>query len=162
MWWDVTNVTFSLNDENMLSVFENEIRYWPSLRCFTFMIHHITLLPPFPGYIYFTLKNTGHLRNSIHEVRRNFERFIFLNHRYQITFFFMCCVYLTAGVLGPLCARVQYIPRNMHTVFALLCFVVVIHWLIFPYPPGLLRWHCVNLTIAPVPAKQPWWIWINT
>ena len=23
-----------------------------------------------------------------------------------------------------------YIPRNMHTVFALLCFVVVIHWLI--------------------------------
>ena len=50
----------------------------------------------------------------------------------------------------------------MHTVFALLCFVVVIHWLIFPYPPGLLHWHCGNLTIAPVPAKQPWWIWINT
>ena len=57
---------------------------------------------------------------------------------------------------------IQYIPRNMHTVFALLCFVVVKHWLIFPYPPGLLRWHCGNLTIAPVPAKQPWWIWINT
>ena len=56
---------------------------------------------------------------------------------------------------------VQYIPRNMHTVFALLCFVVVIHWLIFPYPSGLLHWHCGNLTIAPVPAKQPWWIWIN-
>ena len=32
----------------------------------------------------------------------------------------------------------------------------------FPYPPGLLHWHCGNLTIAPVPAKQPWWIWINT
>ena len=47
-------------------------------------------------------------------------------------------------------------------VFALLCFVVVIHWLIFPYPSGLLHWHCGNLTIAPVPAKQPWWIWINT
>ena len=31
---------------------------------------------------------------------------------------------------------IQYIPRNMHTVFALLCFVVVIHWLIFPYPSG--------------------------
>ena len=46
----------------------------------------------------------------------------------------------------------------MHTVFALLCFVVVIHWLIFPYPSGLLHWHCGNLTIAP---KQPWWIWIN-
>ena len=57
---------------------------------------------------------------------------------------------------------VQYIPRNMHTVFALLCFVVVIHWLIFPYPSGLLYWHCGNLTIAPMPAKQPWWIWINT
>ena len=56
----------------------------------------------------------------------------------------------------------QYIPRSMHTVFALLCFVVVIHWLIFPYPSGLLHWHCGNLTIAPVPAKQPWWIWINT
>ena len=56
----------------------------------------------------------------------------------------------------------QYIPRNMHTVLALLCFVVVIHWLIFPYPSGLLHWHCGNLTIAPVPAKQPWWKWINT
>ena len=58
--------------------------------------------------------------------------------------------------------NLQYIPRNMHTVFALLCFVVVIHWLIFPYPSGLLHWHCGNLTIAPVPAKQPWWIWIHT
>ena len=57
---------------------------------------------------------------------------------------------------------VQYIPRNMHTVTALQCFVVVIHWLIFPYPSGLLHWHCGNLTIAPVPAKQPRWIWINT
>ena len=42
------------------------------------------------------------------------------------------------------------------------CFVVVIHWLIFQYPSGLLHWHCGNLTIAPVPAKQPWWMWINT
>ena len=56
----------------------------------------------------------------------------------------------------------QYIPRNMHMVFALLCIIVVIHWLIFPYPSGLLHWHCGNLTIAPVPAKRPWWIWINT
>ena len=59
-------------------------------------------------------------------------------------------------------SELQYIPSNMHAVFALLCFVVVIHWLIFPYPSGLLHWHCGNLTIAPVPAKQPWWIWINT
>ena len=58
--------------------------------------------------------------------------------------------------------HIQYIQRNMHTVTALLCFVVVIHWLIFPYPSGLLHWHCGNLTIAPVPAKQPWWIWIDT
>ena len=57
---------------------------------------------------------------------------------------------------------IQYIPRNMHTVFALLCFVVVIHWHILSYPSGLLHWHCGNLPIAPVPAKQPWWTWINT
>ena len=68
----------------------------------------------------------------------------------------------TAKICSSLRQVIQYIPRNMHTVFALLCFVVVIHWLIFPYPSGLLHWHCGNLTIAPVPAKQPWWIWINT
>ena len=47
--------------------------------------------------------------------------------------------------------------------FAVLC-CGYIHWLIFPYPypSGLLHWHCGNLTIAPVPAKQTWWIWINT
>ena len=65
-------------------------------------------------------------------------------------------------IIYSMCTHIQYIPRNMHTVFALLCFVVVIHWLTFPYPSGLLHWHCGNLTIAPVPAKQPWWIWINT
>ena len=70
-------------------------------------------------------------------------------------------LYIEAGPCSMF-HSVQYIPRNMHTVFALLCFVVVIHWLIFPYPSGLLHWHCGNLTIAPVPAKQPWWIWINT
>ena len=53
-------------------------------------------------------------------------------------------------------------PKKYAHGFALLCFVVVMHWLIFPYPSGLLHWHCGNLTIAPVPAKQPWWIWINT
>ena len=68
----------------------------------------------------------------------------------------------TAKICSSLRQVIQYIPRNMHTVFALLCFVVVIHWLIFPYPSGLLHWHCGNLTIAPVPAKQPWWMWINT
>ena len=53
-------------------------------------------------------------------------------------------------------------PKKYAHVFALLCFVVVIHWLIFPYPSGLLHWHCGNLTTAPLPAKQTWWIWINT
>ena len=69
---------------------------------------------------------------------------------------------LRIGSGNGLATNIQYIPRNMHTATTLLCFVVVIHWLIFPYPPGLLHWHCGNLTIAPVPAKQPWWIWINT
>ena len=73
----------------------------------------------------------------------------------------VCGEQSVATVIGN-CFTVQYIPRNMHTVFALLCFVVVIHWLIFRYPSSLLHWHCGNLTIAPVPAKQPWWIWINT
>ena len=72
----------------------------------------------------------------------------------------MCTYHIENRIWNVL--DIQYIPRNMHTVFALLCFVVVIHWLIFPYPSGLLHWHCGNLTIAPVPAKQPWWIWINT
>ena len=71
-----------------------------------------------------------------------------------------CAFYLNNTDLSV--ERIQYIPRNMHTVFALLCFVVVTHWLIFPYPSGLLHWHCGHLTIAPVPTKQPWWIWINT
>ena len=83
------------------------------------------------------------------------------NFGYQIWF----CTRLIKSLLSSVSKTfnyIQYIPRNMHTVFALLCFAVVIHWLIFPYPSGLHHWHCGNLTIAPVPAKQPWWIWINT
>ena len=71
-------------------------------------------------------------------------------------------LYPMIGQFHPVIWPIQYMPRNMYTVFALLCFVVVKHWLISPYPSGLLHWHCGNLTIAPVPAKQPWWIWINT
>ena len=84
---------------------------------------------------------------------------------FSFTLFFMSQIVLyflhSTSVLS-FCIDIQYIPRNMHTVFVLLCIVVVIHWLIFPYPSGLLHWHCGNLTISPVPAKQPWWIWINT
>ena len=76
----------------------------------------------------------------------------------------------TISALGETLARQADFYWMDHTVytkkyahgFALLCFVVVIHWLIFPYSSGLLHWHCGNLTIAPVPAKQPWWICINT
>ena len=52
---------------------------------------------------------------------------------------------------------VQYIPRNIHTVFALLCFVVVIHWLIFPYPSGLLHWHCK----ATLMNMDKYFMWIH-
>ena len=61
-----------------------------------------------------------------------------------------------------ICVFVQYIPRNARAVFAVLCFVVVVHWLIFPCPSGSFHWHCGNLTIAPVPGRRPWWIRINT
>ena len=46
-------------------------------------------------------------------------------------------------------------PKKYAHGFVVLCFVVVMQ-------SGLLQWHCGNSTIAPVPAKQPWWIWINT
>ena len=52
----------------------------------------------------------------------------------------------------------------MHTVHALLCFVVLWYWLILcisVLASGLLHWHWGNHTIAPVPVKQPWRIWIN-
>ena len=65
------------------------------------------------------------------------------------------------------CIHIQYIPRSMHTVFALLCFVVVKHWLIFPYPSGLLHWHCGNLAIDPSASKatlmkmDKYFMWIH-
>ena len=102
-----------------------------------------------------------HLRNWVVFIRAIYWR---LNsHRGHHVSFYLG--HVKSNVLNNTCTNIthiQYIPKNMHTVFALLCFVVVIHWLIFPYPSGLLHWHCGNLTIAPVPAKQPWWIWINT
>ena len=66
------------------------------------------------------------------------------------------------SITHALQARYTVYPKKYAQGFCFLCFVVVIHWLIFPYPSGLLHWHCGNLTIAPVPVKQPWWIWINT
>ena len=61
-------------------------------------------------------------------------------------------------------AAIYSISQEICTRFLLCCALLwlYINWLIFPYPSGLLHWHCGNLTIASVPAKQPWWIWINT
>ena len=65
-------------------------------------------------------------------------------------------------VIRCLCPLLFYsISQEICTRF-LLCCALNKHWLIFPYPSGVLHWHYGNLTIAPVPAKQPWWIWINT
>ena len=47
----------------------------------------------------------------------------------------------------------------MHTVTALLCFVVVIHWLIFPYPSGLLHWHCASKATLMNMDKYFMWIY---
>ena len=54
----------------------------------------------------------------------------------------------------------------MHTVFALLCFVVVIHWLIFPYPSGLLHWHwqsndCPSASKATLMNMDKYFMWIH-
>ena len=55
--------------------------------------------------------------------------------------------------ISTLC--IHYIPRNMHTVFALLCFVVVIHWLVFPAPSHYLNqcWNIVNWILR----NKPQW-----
>ena len=65
---------------------------------------------------------------------------------------------ITLELLSPNRYSTVYAKKYAHGY----CFVVVIHWQICLYPSGLLHWHCGNLTIAPVPAKQPWWLWINT
>ena len=63
----------------------------------------------------------------------------------------------------PLRLPTVSISQEICTRFLLCCALLWLYtgWF-FPYPSGLLHWHCGNLTIAPVPAKQPWWIWINT
>ena len=85
---------------------------------------------------------------------------------------YMACRFVSITVVNLamywFIARESFLCKGIHIIMNfittknVMCFVVIIHWLIFPYPPGLLHWHCGNLTIAPVPAKQPWWIWINT
>ena len=55
------------------------------------------------------------------------------------------------------------ISQEICTPFLLCCALLwlYIEWFSHIHQ-ALLHWHCGNLTIAPVPAKQPWWIWINT
>ena len=84
-----------------------------------------------------------------------------------------CVIYvilcIKSSVSGECCIRYYTVvslatvyPKTYAHGFCFAVLFVVIYWLIFPYPSGLLHCHCGNLTIAPVPAKQPWWIWINT
>ena len=100
-----------------------------------------------------------HQRHLLHQ---NSQEALYCHHNYLSIYMSLPKLQWALHIRLHNARWLQYIPTNMHTVFALLCFVVFIHWQIFPYPSGLLHWHCGNLTIAPVPAKQPWWIWINT
>ena len=63
-----------------------------------------------------------------------------------------------------LIAKLQYIPRNMHTVFALLCFVVVIHWQIFPYPSVSIPYQsndCPSSSKATLMNMDKYFMWIH-
>ena len=74
--------------------------------------------------------------------------------------------WITCVSFGESSSILQYIPRNVHTVFALLCFVVVIHWLIFPYPSGLFHWHwqsndCPSASKATLMNMDEYFLWIH-
>ena len=66
--------------------------------------------------------------------------------------------------------RAYSISQEICTRFLLCCALLWlyidwfshIHQAYFTGTVAIVHWHCGNLTIAPVPAKQPWWIWINT
>ena len=51
----------------------------------------------------------------------------------------------------------KYTLRNVQKIDVLLW---ILNWF-NSYPLGLLHWHWGNHTIAPVPVKQPWRIWVN-
>ena len=63
--------------------------------------------------------------------------------------------------------HLQYIPRNMHTVFALLCFVEVIHWLIFATSirlTSLALWQsndCPSASKATLMNMDKYFMWIH-
>ena len=74
---------------------------------------------------------------------------------------------LIACCLQICMAHIQYISRNMHTVFALLCFVVVIHWLIFPISirlTSLALWQsndCPSASKATLMNMDRYLMWIH-
>ena len=63
------------------------------------------------------------------------------------------------------CGDLQYISQNIRTTSCALFSCGYIGsrfvWSIYPYYSGLLHWHWGNHTIAPVPMKQPWRVWVN-
>ena len=57
--------------------------------------------------------------------------------------------------------EIQYFPRNMHTILALLCFSVVWCQSVLPISFRVTS-QALGQSIAPVPVKQPWRIWVNS
>ena len=94
---------------------------------------------------------------------------IYRYHRWKcMRILFPCPKFFS--VKGPLLIIspiIQYIPRNMHTVFALLCFVVVIHWLIFPISirlTSLALWQsndCPSASKANLMNMDKYFMWIH-
>ena len=77
---------------------------------------------------------------------------------------FLAVSYIHGCPMGTVVIDRSYsISQEICTRFLLCCALL---WLYIDWfshiHHGFFHWHCGNLTIAPVPAKQPWWIWINT
>ena len=56
---------------------------------------------------------------------------------------------------------VRFVSPELCTWFTLCCIEVWISHDSHTYPSRLLLRHWGNPMIAPVPVKQPWWIWVN-
>ena len=80
-----------------------------------------------------------------------------------VTYYFL--IYVRKTITED-CNRVFVYARmalTIHSISQEICtrflFCCALLWL---YIDWFSHWHCGNLTIAPVPAKQPWWICLNT
>ena len=84
-----------------------------------------------------------------------------------IDLYIVCPLFYWLPWPTPISSQLQYIPRNMHTVFALLCFVVVIHWLIFSLSirlTSLALWQsndCPNASKATLMNMDKYFMWIH-